>query len=308
MANHSLLDRESQPILTLQVCAQPILPLAPILQDAINLGSHNQKRQTKLQDAPRIAPVTASPTTVLKFTPVISEVPFRSTTKSTTRTTLPFIPSKPDRVGGAPSSGIPIVRKFRHQMKTETLKSTVVESTPSSRFEPENRSIPRDNAKLPVMETLPFGTRTAPRKIIRQGKTEQNFEILEAVAIDHAVSEMKKSFHPMEPTTLPPHLQENLGSRRMRSKRKASRKFNSRRHGQPKSLIPIKLLEQENSAIVSDKLPVTRSNTSCSTIQLTLLDANDNNPKFLPTNQYHFTVRQDALPGMRIGRVSTFLY
>ena len=43
---------------------------------------------------------------------------------------------------------------------------------------------------------------------------------------------------------------------------------------------------------------------SCVRIELNLLDANDNNPVFLPTNQHSFTITENARPGDLIGSVS----
>lgn len=43
---------------------------------------------------------------------------------------------------------------------------------------------------------------------------------------------------------------------------------------------------------------------SCAKVELNLLDANDNNPVFLPTNQYVFTITENAKEGDVIGSVS----
>lgn len=40
------------------------------------------------------------------------------------------------------------------------------------------------------------------------------------------------------------------------------------------------------------------------TVEVTLLDANDNNPTFLPTNLYEFAVRADAAVGSLVGKVA----
>ena len=42
---------------------------------------------------------------------------------------------------------------------------------------------------------------------------------------------------------------------------------------------------------------------SCARIELNLLDANDNNPVFLPSNQYAFTITENAQEGDLIGTV-----
>lgn len=39
------------------------------------------------------------------------------------------------------------------------------------------------------------------------------------------------------------------------------------------------------------------------TVEVTLLDANDNNPVFMPSNLYEFTVKYDAVIGTEIGKV-----
>lgn len=50
--------------------------------------------------------------------------------------------------------------------------------------------------------------------------------------------------------------------------------------------------------------PSTDSNaSSCAKIELKLLDANDNNPVFLPSNQYKFSIEEDAQEGDIIGKV-----
>lgn len=43
------------------------------------------------------------------------------------------------------------------------------------------------------------------------------------------------------------------------------------------------------------------------TVEVTLLDANDNNPMFLPSNIYEFNVPQDAAIGHVIGKVSSII-
>ena len=302
VANHTLLDRESMPTLTLQVCARQVMPLASGTmrnnKRVIGKNSLNKKRQTKLGDAPSIVATSpASTLPSLKITPVLNDITMNATaTKSATRSTMPFVPSLPDKGTGTTDIGFTRTRKFRYQPKTRP-----VSPIPSTK-ELSDQLRMTGSTRVPAMETLPFGTRTAPRKSSRSSKDDNIIKIDNVVPLSRVTSHKKRAYIPTEPTTLPPHLQENLSNRLSRSRRDAFRKFNSRRRNQPKSLIPIKILENQDS-VVSGDLSDLNENASCAAIQLTLLDANDNNPVFFPSNQYHFSVRQDAEPGMRIGKV-----
>ena len=55
---------------------------------------------------------------------------------------------------------------------------------------------------------------------------------------------------------------------------------------------------------IGSLLANTLSNKSCTIVKLTLLDANDNNPQFLPSNHYEFTLPENSSPGDVIGSVS----
>ena len=47
-----------------------------------------------------------------------------------------------------------------------------------------------------------------------------------------------------------------------------------------------------------------KSLTSSVSVEVTLLDANDNNPTFVPSNLYEFRIPGDARPGDVVGQVS----
>jgi len=53
-----------------------------------------------------------------------------------------------------------------------------------------------------------------------------------------------------------------------------------------------------------EKRPSTEPGSRSAAIWVTLLDANDNNPVFQPTNVYHFQVNSDAPVGEVIGQVT----
>lgn len=48
-----------------------------------------------------------------------------------------------------------------------------------------------------------------------------------------------------------------------------------------------------------------KSLTSSVSVEVTLLDANDNNPTFVPSNLYEFRIPSDARPGDVVGQVSS---
>jgi hypothetical protein len=62
-----------------------------------------------------------------------------------------------------------------------------------------------------------------------------------------------------------------------------------------KEKVPSVVKKQDNS-----------SSEASVTIEVTVLDANDNNPIFMPSNLYEFTVESDARVGDVIGQVGMF--
>lgn len=54
------------------------------------------------------------------------------------------------------------------------------------------------------------------------------------------------------------------------------------------------------------KKPDNSSSEASVTVEVTVLDANDNNPIFMPSNLYEFTVESDARVGDVIGQVGVF--
>lgn len=84
----------------------------------------------------------------------------------------------------------------------------------------------------------------------------------------------------------------------------------SKWHRNPSIRTPVK---DKTTYVFPDKLGANNENIeyiedlhqlmSFVTVEVTLLDANDNNPAFIPNNLYEFTVRFDADIGTEIGRV-----
>ncbi|XP_047740872.1 cadherin-89D [Hyalella azteca] len=333
VANHSLLDRETLPTLSLQVCTEQVAPLVSSPHVVMeSTTSISRRRQTLPIDVPAATPshFTNLPSTTTAETSQklqVSEAPPLSLTKLNART---FIPSDRDLT-------VPIVTQHSSEVKTKTraFPTVIIRKSESSNSSlspsPEIRDTFSIEDAIPKLETLPFGTRTAPRKASRSSAvrrldaskssslSEPLSEISAMPLISSATTEIHINKSSSEVTFLKgkrlemfdlsdatTKLSKNSSISDVNSRKKrnsdAFNKFNTRRHAKPKSLVPIKLISNQNLSVSGEVLE-RPGNYSCAAIQLTLLDANDNNPVFLPSNQYHFTVRQDAKPGMRIGRV-----
>ena len=270
------------------------------------LPSTNRKRQTKPAEAPLSnvgnPPVILSPGTLRAKPQVVSK----------TRNTLPFRPSPRIRI---PS---PAGHRIRNYDQRQPKVIGILEDDVSI-------TLPYDATEGPIdlqLETLPFGTRITPKKASMDALEKRMLEIdpegnetshVETTTMNpttettetfqETVMPETETINGLKETTTP------VPETKERAKRDAFRRFNSQRSNQPKSLVPIKILESEEEKVSSRETKalkkdlVETNEVSCASVQLSLLDANDNNPEFKPSNRYHFTVREDAMPGMRIGKV-----
>ena len=280
VTNQTQLDRESQPVISLQLCAQSLLPI----ETKSSLQNKNKKRHTNHKESPgeRIMAIQEfpvvipdrdrnKPTVIDKYPVIVKSKPVKPSpgvirvtpvssytepqTKVVTRTFFAF---------SSPTTENPSVTTHGTLFRTPNLVTTK-----DKPFRYRGRgSGPRD---------LPFGARIA--RIPSSRKLRQlNHEKFR----DEKVSDTNGTAK-----------NETL----QRSKRDAFR------------IVRNKNTEANNLKPITEKtidIVTLKNNKSCTFVRLTLLDANDNNPTFTPSNQYYFSVPQDSMPGTRIGKVSFF--
>ena len=264
MANQSLLDREQRGVVNLEVCTKQITPFV-----GFSLNKTVEVNTTTPFSTSKLTTLNAlSNTTLMRR--IIKHEGLSRTDLSTEKTKRKPIPRRFTPVGTVP------------------LLRTVPASFEVSPFDPNHQK-----TSTVVTEPLPFGARTTPRDF----ETEKIQEFIRETAFKRQIIPHRQ----LNTTDVSFHHQQFRFKRSKGKILRRNRQFTSTSRPRTRKLVRIKPLGRVTTATNSNIIPLDKS---CATVKLTLLDANDNNPRFIPSNQYEFSITEDTLPGTIIGTVS----
>jgi len=145
-----------------------------------------------------------------------------------------------------------------------------------------NDNIPEfeyDMYNITVMENLPVG-----------------FTVLQVNAIDRDRNENAEFKYVINDETDTFQINENNGWISVKNSQKLDRETQS------KFILHVSTIEKNPNIVLSDSNGRLKRNTQC-TVEVNLLDSNDNNPNFYPSNHYSFNVLETAEEGTIVGNV-----
>lgn len=334
VANQSLLDREESPVIYLRVCADQMAPLATrnarVYTPALTEEPETPTEEPKTPVEEPVEPVeeleitTEEPKTITTTEYLGGLEAFTETstlqvgtdegetTEETTTTDLPQTTEAEGLYGAVPTLvTAPLLRKVvrpRGRAKARTSTTTLLERRPRRERVPlrgrRRRTKRSDEGPLGGHSSQTKRETTAEVRReggLRAGRGDGNVRVLLRVQrIDSATRNPRKETlegdktQPEEDIASPPEPEATRGFSRHRPPTGAFQWGEMRRRGHRSTN---STQEEEADA------PVPQS-WSCARIELNLLDANDNNPVFLPSNQYAFTITENAQEGDLIGTVS----
>ncbi|KAK7066000.1 hypothetical protein SK128_019625 [Halocaridina rubra] len=280
VANHNILDREESPVINLHVCANQITPLAVIP------GPRTVKRQ---QDLPPDTPTQAEHETSAQQEPD-SEPPSRSFRRRILKSVRPLRTDDPATQEGSAETWKEIIENIEAR---RNLNHGTAATVPLLRRVVQPTSQP-DQAVKSVLAR----SRRAHRHTLFKGKILSS----KSAGFTFSKTATESSEGLTKKTTQNSKI---LDPSRFKSQR-------VRRESIPSRIVLIRrrksqeLDPEEGSGNVRNEskihLPENES-LSCAKIELKLLDANDNNPVFIPSNQYHLTITRETQEGDIIGKV-----
>ncbi|XP_042230761.1 cadherin-89D-like [Homarus americanus] len=325
VANHKLLDREESPVISLYVCANQIVPLVKSTSnesvtvppsEVENVGTSRVKLQEGLDYED----------TVTKISGELMEMDWHSeTTENPSTETLG---STPRRQNSNTRATVPLLRQVtqpNHRQAPERESSFVSRRNRSKRqsFHTETETnISKENIKRAVSDQSSSRDirRTLPRKEMHQQGYPASGQTISNIGKEYVDSRSQGSLNsrsigplaspvsfpnassrplPPEDTEKGKYIRQNVWQEvNNRSRREAGSEVQWIRSANLTAITG----GLSNGAEVTTLLPDFESK-SCAKIELKLLDANDNNPVFLPSNQYQFSITEDAQEGDIIGSV-----
>lgn len=299
MDNHNILDREESPVITLYVCANQIAPVVQAPPGVRQTSLFRNRTSGGADDSPRggavdgkeekeeeripEAPVTEDPPTTFEERP--RESPTRVTVPLLRRRTRPTpstragerIRNSPSTESRAPSGVVTRQRRTDAQVRGKAAG------------ERKSRELSRRESRV-----LPDTKRNG-------GPSQDNEDDFDGTTTSKTTTTTTATTTTPEPESRLQRVKSNLSKRRLLSPRRLRRRIDENRSRSSRRRSP----RSERSATEARKAPDFRSDSeSCAKIELKLLDANDNNPEFLPSNQYHFTISEEAREGTVVGSVS----
>ncbi|XP_063874721.1 cadherin-89D-like [Scylla paramamosain] len=326
VANQSMLDREENPVIHLRVCADQLAPLAarsgrayiPALIEEPWTPTETPKTVVETETPAEELEVTTEVVIPTEYSEALEgfteattlqdDAGETTTTQETTTTELPETTVVEGLYDDVPTLvTAPLLREVgRPRVRTRARASTSTVTPPKRRS--LRQRVPlhsrRRRAKR-SSEGLHGGYSSLTKRettagVMREGGfgarlEEENVRVLLRVQrIDPTSGKETPEddrTHP-EDTVSPPPPEATQGHSRHRPPTGAYQWGETRRRG-----------HRSTNATQEEAAPVPQS-WSCAMIELNLLDANDNNPVFLPSNQYAFTITENAQQGDLIGTVT----
>ncbi|XP_037801284.1 cadherin-89D-like [Penaeus monodon] len=304
--NHNILDREESPVITLYVCANQIAPVVQAPPGVRQTSLFRNRTSGGADDSPRggavdgkeekeeeripEAPVTEDPPTTFEERP--RESPTRVTVPLLRRRTRPTpstragerIRNSPSAESRAPSGVVTRQRRTDAQVRGKAAG------------ERKSRELSRRESRV-LPDTKRNGGPSQDNEDDFDGTTTSKTTTTTTTATTTTTTATP------EPESRLQRVKSNLSKRRLLSPRRMRRRIDENRSRSSRRRSP----RSERSATEARKAPDSpdfRSDSeSCAKIELKLLDANDNNPEFLPSNQYHFTISEEAREGTVVGSV-----
>lgn len=335
VANHNMLDREESPIINLHVCANQI---TPIVKFASNSNITKPSSKVEIMEKSKFHVGLDDEDTVTKISGEFitddwdaetTEVPLSETSaltkrqqNSTTRGTVPLwrhVARTAHRpVAEHTSSLVPLHARYGRQSYAADTGTRIAKENFEQEAQIDSNSTSKTTEFLekqtqqqgdPARKPNPsiekdYGERRNIRS--QENRTKEPYispNISTPLTVSSAV-----------PSTRDTHEEANMRATQEQARQEvvynqqiANSRFKRETHNQVqrnKSMNSTAIIETEDNGSQRDASFSDFESLSCAKIELKLLDANDNNPVFHPTNQYQFSITEDAQEGHIIGSVS----
>ncbi|XP_064090061.1 cadherin-89D-like isoform X2 [Macrobrachium nipponense] len=312
VANHNILDREESPVINLHVCANQITPLVkfpggPISKRVLLENPEDQELERFSEPKDLVQTTTESslsfetePATEFgSFGEVTTTRPYRNRRLKSVRplrNTADLARRGTVEVGNIDLETTEGIERSRTIAAGPLLRNVVQPTIP-----------PADSSATLVTpsdsgEPYDFGRRLSSLREVdtagnrdSRGATDENvpFVVTPGVKGSHNI---RRRFNRRAPVrSVNPHFRRR------------------KRNSNPSRLVLIRRRKSKNidemTGDVSDVTPIANlppevKSSSCAKVELRLLDANDNNPVFLPSNQYKVTLQETMKVGEVVGKVT----
>ncbi|XP_045608618.2 cadherin-89D [Procambarus clarkii] len=322
VADHNLLDREDSPVINLQVCAHQVSPLVNPLSKEINArpsssGDSMENRKMKFQDNSTNTRTgefimhdwhNATTETSSKETLALLE----EKQKQTTRAVVPRVRSVEQTASKpAPETRSPIEPQHSRHGRQSLLADSEEKIQEIGEQDLADDSDSLDVTKAPEMQIQQQGHPGRKKQI---SSAENKFMERNSPGIQDSLvppsappasspapsPKVSKTNDTDNKAILQKIRQVIIHRRKIVNNRSVRETPNPSRWNRSTNLTG--KVEAVNDGSGADG-SLLKLESSCAKIELTLLDANDNNPVFLPTNQYQFSITEDAQEGHIIGSV-----
>ncbi|XP_063598219.1 cadherin-89D-like [Penaeus indicus] len=273
--NHNILDREESPVITLYVCANQIAPVVQAPPGVRQTSLFRNRTSGGADDSPRGGAVDD------KEEKEEERIPEAPVTEDPPTTFQERSRESPTRVT------VPLLRR-RTRPTPSTRAGERIKDSPSSESRAPSGIVTRQRRTDAQVRGKAAAERSSRELSRRESRVlpgiKRNGEPSEDNEDDFDVTTTPKTT-----TTTTTRLRRRIDENRSRS---------SRRPRSERSTTEVR-----KSPDSPDSPDFRSDSESCAKIELKLLDANDNNPEFLPSNQYQFTISEEAREGTVVGSV-----
>ncbi|XP_071543668.1 cadherin-89D [Panulirus ornatus] len=336
VANHNMLDREESPVINLQVCANQITPLVKFVTDSsIVKQSSRVDNEGKskflggLEDEERVTKVSEEFMTddwdvvTTKLPSFETLTPTKGQQNSSIRVTVPLwrrvAQTAHTPVAEHSSSLIPLHFRYgRQSLATYTGTRTAKENV-EKEAQYDNNSTSKTteiSEKQHQQKRDPAKGHSNPnteKKFVEEGdtwsqnnKTERShsspYTSPSPPAGSSTVSSIKDTYEEADMRTVEEQARPGIVYNGQVANSRLKRETYEQVQRNESTNINAKVGALNDGSQMANSFSNFES-ISCAKIELKLLDANDNNPVFHPSNQYQFTITEDTQEGHIIGSV-----
>ncbi|XP_042858064.1 cadherin-89D-like [Penaeus japonicus] len=294
--NHNILDREESPVITLYVCANQIAPVIQAPPGLRQTSLFRNRTSGGADGSPRRGVVDAKEGKEKKEEEEEEEEE-GVTPEATVTEELPA--TLRERPGDSPTRvTVPLLRRRTRP-------------TPSARAGERIRSSPSAESRAPsdivTRQRRTDGQRRGKAAEERSGgpsrNEEDDFDATTTPPPSPSASTTTPAGEDSSPRSRLQRVRSNLSKRRLLSPRRLRRRIDEIQSRSSRRSRPRSKRSGAEAKDSPDSPDFSSDSESCAKIELKLLDANDNNPEFLPSNQYHFTITEEAGEGDVVGSV-----